>query len=172
MTAVETLTEWNAVGAAHAAAMILPCCGSVAWAEAMARARPIVAAQQLLSVASSIWSSLSASAWQEAFASHPRIGGNQAPRAHHRAAAWSASEQGDAQADATLSTALASANAAYEQRFGRIFLIRASGRNATEILAEALRRTKNTDAEELRETAEQQRQITELRLRRWLAEGA
>ena len=172
MTAVETLTDWNAVDPACAAAMILPCCGSVAWAEAMARARPIADAQQLLSVASSIWSSLPVSAWQEAFASHPRIGESKALRAHHRAAAWSASEQSEAQADATLANALASANAAYEQRFGRIFLLCASGRNATEILAEAKRRITNTDAEELRETAEQQRRITGLRLRRWLAEGA
>ena len=60
------------------------------------------------------------------------------------------------------------ANRRYEARFGRIFIICASGRSAREILAALEARMKNDDATELREAAEQQRQITVLRLKRWL----
>lgn len=172
MTAVDTLAHWNATDAASATEIILPCCGSRAWAESMSRARPVDDPEHLLALAGSIWYSLPLTAWQEAFESHPRIGKANGAPARGRSAAWSEAEQADAQSDETVAAALARANAAYEARFGRIFLICASGRSAKGILAEATRRMSNDDAEELRETVEQQRQITALRLRRWLAEGA
>jgi 2-oxo-4-hydroxy-4-carboxy-5-ureidoimidazoline decarboxylase len=70
--------------------------------------------------------------------------------------------------NASLQLFLAERIRLYEERFGRIFLICAAGKNAAEILAMLDRRMKNTDAAELLEAAEQQRQITQLRLRRWL----
>ena len=73
-----------------------------------------------------------------------------------------------ADADAALKAALADANREYEQRFNRIFIVCATGKSAQEIL-EILRRRFHNDAEtELHEAAEQQRQITEIRLRKWL----
>ena len=71
-------------------------------------------------------------------------------------------------ADDAAKLALKEANRRYEQRFGRIFIICASGRSAHEILAMLEARMKNDDAAEMREAAEQQRQITALRLKRWL----
>jgi 2-oxo-4-hydroxy-4-carboxy-5-ureidoimidazoline decarboxylase len=56
----------------------------------------------------------------------------------------------------------------YEQRFGRIFIICATGRSAEDILADLERRLKNDEEAELVEAVEQQRQITRLRLRKWL----
>ena len=64
--------------------------------------------------------------------------------------------------------ALAEANRSYEERFGRIFIVCASGKTSAEILAILKERMKNDATTELREAAEQQRQITQLRLRRWL----
>ena len=64
--------------------------------------------------------------------------------------------------------ALAEENRQYEERFGRIFIVCASGKSAAEILAILNDRLNNTPAAELLEAAEQQRQITQLRLRRWL----
>ena len=64
--------------------------------------------------------------------------------------------------------ALAEGNRQYEERFGRIFIVCASGKSAAEILAILNARMQNTIAAELLEAAEQQRQITQLRLRRWL----
>jgi 2-oxo-4-hydroxy-4-carboxy-5-ureidoimidazoline decarboxylase len=63
---------------------------------------------------------------------------------------------------------LAERNRQYEERFGRIFLVCANGKSAAEILTILDRRMKNTDTAELLEAAEQQRQIMQLRLRRWL----
>jgi 2-oxo-4-hydroxy-4-carboxy-5-ureidoimidazoline decarboxylase len=65
--------------------------------------------------------------------------------------------------------ALAEANREYEAKFGRIFLICASGKSTQQILAILRARMCNTAEQELREAVEQQRQITQLRLRRWLA---
>jgi 2-oxo-4-hydroxy-4-carboxy-5-ureidoimidazoline decarboxylase len=59
-------------------------------------------------------------------------------------------------------------NARYEARFGRIFIVCATGKSATGMLAILEQRMLNDDATELRATAEQQRQITQLRLKKWL----
>ena len=71
-------------------------------------------------------------------------------------------------ADEAAKVALKDANRRYEERFGRIFIICASGRSASEILTALEARMKNDDATELLEAAEQQRQITVVRLKRWL----
>jgi 2-oxo-4-hydroxy-4-carboxy-5-ureidoimidazoline decarboxylase len=65
-------------------------------------------------------------------------------------------------------TALADANKEYERRFKHIFIVCATGKSATQILEILQRRLKNSPEEELREAAEQQRQITQIRLRKWL----
>src|ERR1017187_3949230 len=82
---------------------------------------------------------------------------------------WSAQEQrnvGDAE-DA-VKNALGDANREYERRFNRIFIVCATGKSAPEILEILRRRLKNDAETELHEAAEQQRQITEIRLRKWL----
>jgi 2-oxo-4-hydroxy-4-carboxy-5-ureidoimidazoline decarboxylase len=66
--------------------------------------------------------------------------------------------------DASAADRLAAGNAAYEERFGRVFLIRAAGRDADEILAELERRLANTDDAERAETVDNLRQIALLRL--------
>ena len=64
--------------------------------------------------------------------------------------------------------ALAEANRRYEQQFGRIFIVCAKGRTSSDIIKVLEARMQNSAATEFREAAEQQRQITQLRLRRWL----
>ena len=82
---------------------------------------------------------------------------------------WSSQEQSAAMSpDEAVKEALAEANRRYQEKFGRIFIVCASGRSAAEILAILERRMQNSADVELREAAEQQRQITQLRLRRWL----
>ena len=83
--------------------------------------------------------------------------------------AWSGEEQRRAgTATKDVKSALAEANRVYEQRFGRIFIVCADGKSAPEILAILRRRLHNDDTTELREGTEQQRQITCLRLKKWL----
>jgi len=118
-----------------------------------------------------VWLALPEPAWREAFDSHPRIG-EQKPQGHATAESLqaSATEQSVAlSADETAKLALREANRRYEERFGRIFIICARGRSASEILTALEARMDNDHATGLREAGEQQRQITDLRLRRWLA---
>jgi OHCU decarboxylase len=164
------LTRWNLLSPDAAISQILPCCGSKAWAHAISARRPIADEDTLLRASSEIWRSLPPSDWLEAFHSHPRIGESRASKpASAQSLAWSAQEQRDVtNADAAAKAALADANREYEHRFNRIFIVCAIGKSALEILA-ILQRRLNNDAEtELHESAEQQRQITELRLKKWL----
>ena len=163
------LARWNTLDDASAAREILPCCGSRAWAAKLAAARPIADEASLIAASNSIWRALPKEAWQEAFASHPRIGEHK-PQSHATAESlrWSAEEQKAASHDALAQQALAEANRRYEQKFGRIFIICASGKTSAGILAALESRLRNDPSTELHEASEQQRQITELRLHRWL----
>ena len=161
--------RWNELDAEAAAREILPCCGSHAWAAAVAAQRPFVDAQQLFAASDRIWMALPEPDWREAFDSHPRIGQQHAPSATAQSLSWSSAEQRAAVSpDEAVKLALAEGNRQYEERFGRIFIVCAAGKSAEEILAILNTRMQNTAADELLEAAEQQRQITQLRLRRWL----
>lgn len=166
----ETLERWNRLAAPEAEKEILTCCGSPAWALTMASRRPIRDEAALLSASDEIWRGLSEADWMEAFRSHPRIGESRAERpAGGHSAAWSAQEQsGVAASEDAVKIALADGNREYEKRFGHIFIVCATGKSAPEVLSVLRRRLQNDAATELREAAEQQRQITQIRLKRWL----
>lgn len=165
----DALTHWNALSPDAAAQAILPCCGSRAWAHTMAEQRPIGSAEQLLEIAGEVWRGLPEEDWHEAFQSHPRIGERTAPpSATARSSAWSAEEQRSA-ATPDAAEQLASANLQYEQRFGRTFLICATGKSAPEILLALEQRLGNNAHTELQIAAEEQQRITQLRLQQWLA---
>jgi 2-oxo-4-hydroxy-4-carboxy-5-ureidoimidazoline decarboxylase len=166
----QVLEQWNTSDATTAEAAVLPCCGSHAWAAALTAMRPFANADELLAKSSEVWRALPEQAWQEAFDSHPRIGEQKAQgQATVESLKSSAQEQSVAlSADSEAKLALREANKSYEQRFGRIFILCASGRSASEILAALESRMSNDAATEILEAAEQQRQITALRLTRWL----
>jgi 2-oxo-4-hydroxy-4-carboxy-5-ureidoimidazoline decarboxylase len=126
----------------------------------------------LLSAADAIWRGLSAADWDEAFQSHPRIGDSaSAENLGTRSAKWSTEEQAHAAATSgSLRQALCDGNRAYESKFGRIFIICANGKSSADILAQLRRRLDNDEAAELLEAAEQQRQITQIRIQKWLME--
>lgn len=133
------------------------------WVAEVHAAGPYADLDALLAEASAAASPLSPGEIEEALAHHPRIGENasaDAPGADH-----SRREQASADAaDPGLAERMAAGNAAYERRFGRIFLIRALGRSRAEILAELDRRLTLDDAEELAVVGEQLREIAILRL--------
>jgi 2-oxo-4-hydroxy-4-carboxy-5-ureidoimidazoline decarboxylase len=166
----KVLARWNSLDLATAAREALPCCGSHAWATALASARPIADEPSLIETSASIWRNLPEKAWQEAFDSHPRIGQKKAQaHATEESLSWSAQEQRSALSeDDSAKLALEAANHRYERQFGRIFIVCASGKTSAEILTILEARMQNDAATELREAAEQQRQITQLRLHRWL----
>jgi OHCU decarboxylase len=173
------LTRWNRLPIDEAVRAILPSCGSMSWARGMVARRPLADEAALLAAANDTWRNLAQSDWMEAFQSHPRIGESRPSSLEPRSppvlsspdqsVKWSAQEQSNvADSDAAVKSALADANREYERRFDRIFIVCATGKSAPEILEILRRRLKHDAQTELQEAAEQQRQIMEIRLRKWL----
>jgi 2-oxo-4-hydroxy-4-carboxy-5-ureidoimidazoline decarboxylase len=167
----EVLTRWNRLAVQQAVKEILPCCSSAAWADGMVARRPFSNEATLLRASDEIWGSLPPEDWMEAFRSHPRIGESRAAEASQgKSAAWSEQEQQKvAEAGDAVKVALAEANRAYEKRFGHTFIVCATGRPGSEILEIVRRRLQNDKETELNEAAGQQRQITHIRLTKWLS---
>lgn len=167
----EKLAQWNQLPAEEAAQEIMACCGSAVWAKALASRRPLQDEAALLAASDEIWNHLQQQDWMEAFSRHPRIGERKAPPgAATQSAAWSAQEQQNVLGAAeAVQSALAEANLDYERRFGRVFIVCATGKSAPEMLEILRRRSCNDDATELREAAEEQRKITNIRLEKWLS---
>ena len=136
----------------------------------MSDARPFKDADALLHKADSVWWSLSEEDWLEAFRAHPKIGEQRAATAQsEQARSWSAQEQSAIQDAATeTKKALAARNREYEERFGFIFIVCATGKTSSEMLTILQERLPNDPAIELRVAAEEQRKITRLRLEKLL----
>ena len=179
------LEELNRMTEEKAEAALLACCGSRRWARALAARRPLQDKEQLLRAADGIWGSVGREDWLEAFRCHPRIGektippqrrpstslgaGRERREDAEKEAGWSEEEQAGARgASGETRAALAEANRAYEARFGYIFIVCATGKSAEEMLALLRQRLQNDPDAELRIAAEQQRQITHLRLEKLL----
>jgi OHCU decarboxylase len=158
----DALERLNAVSAEEAAALLLPCCGSRAWARRMAEGRPFGSLAEMKKRSDGIWWSLGPEDWREAFAAHPRIG--------EKGGRWSEQEQAGAQgADRETVTALVEANRLYESRFDHIFIVCATGKTAGEMLDLLRGRLGNDPEAELRVAAEEQGKITHLRLEKLLS---
>ena len=163
------IEHFNRISSAKARKALLDCCGSRRWAERMVAQRPFRSAAQMAEVADQTWTQLSREDWLEAFRHHPPIGGTrtngkQSPTARQ----WSAVEQSSAKADPEILAALAAANRAYQNTFGHVFLICASGKTSEEVLKNLEARLSNNRESELRIAAEEQRKITRLRLEKLL----
>lgn len=137
------------------------------WVEDVASHAPYDDFEHLLAVAYAEATPLAAEEITQAIAHHPRIG--EKPKGEGASQTMSRAEQGDA---TELADELAAGNAAYEKRFGRVFIIRAAGRSRAEILAELERRMQLDDATELIIVGEQLRDIALLRLKQLFTEGA
>jgi OHCU decarboxylase len=166
-----TLAGLNALPGDEATAALLGCCGSPRWAREMEMRRPFAEMDALLAAASEVWWALDPADWDDAFAAHPRIGERKAaPAQDARAAAWSAQEQSGAMsAGEDAAAALAEGNRAYEQRFGRIYIVCATGKTADQMLEILRQRLGNDDRAEQRVAAGEQAKITRLRLKKLLA---
>ena len=166
----EVLARWNVLETPAASEEILACCGSKTWVQRILDRRPFADETSLLITSDVIWQNLDVRDWLEAFKSHPRIGELRARvLAGKQSASWSIEEQKDvAIAGEQLKIALAEGNHAFEEKFGYIFIVCATGKSPGEILAILQRRLQNGRETELREAAEEQRQIMQLRLKKWL----
>ena len=142
------------------------CCGSARWVERMLKRRPFRSRDRLLSAARHEWATLDIADWLEAFSQHPAIGDRAALAARFPDTAHlSEREQaGVTSAGEDVLSALAADNAAYQERFGHIFIICASGLTAERMLAALRARLSNDPGTELRTAVEEQAKITALRL--------
>jgi 2-oxo-4-hydroxy-4-carboxy-5-ureidoimidazoline decarboxylase len=164
------LAAWNKADEATALEAMLACCGAKRWAAAMVAMRPIGTLPQLTATADRVWSTMQEADWLEAFACHPRIGVRK-NNTTGQSAAWSRQEQSQTRsANDRVLTELAKGNQLYEQRFGFTYIVCATGKNAEEMLEILKRRLASTREIELREAAEQQRKIMQIRLGKWLVE--
>ncbi len=165
------LEGWNKASESDALSAMIACCGAKRWAMAMVALRPIESVVELSLAADRIWSTMGEPDWMEAFACHPRIGERKAPGASTKSQAWSRQEQSSAEdGEAAVMAELAAGNQLYEERFGFTYIVCATGKSAEEMLGILNRRLASERAAELREAAEQQRQITQIRLGKWLVE--
>jgi OHCU decarboxylase len=134
----------------------------------MVKKRPYKSLEDLVQKGRDAWAKATESDILEAFAAHPRIG-QTAPQGHASAQSlsWSGGEQAKVtQASERQKKRLAAANAAYEKKFGRIYIVCATGKTAEEMTSIAEKRLKNGPAKELKVAAAEQGKITELRLRK------
>lgn len=187
----DRLTWFNELPAGAAQQALLDCCAAPDWAAQMAAARPFASAQAAIRRSSAIVGALTVSDLADALAGHPRIGerpgasggtpsvapyyragsSNEAP-IRDRAVGWSTQEQAGVDAkDATTRQALAEANQLYEQRFGHIYLVCATGRTGAELLDVLHNRLQNEPEDEWQVVRAELQKINALRLQQILVES-
>jgi 2-oxo-4-hydroxy-4-carboxy-5-ureidoimidazoline decarboxylase len=165
------LASLNSLSANEAQSELLKCCGSKRWAERLCAEWPFEGLDDLNAKADRVWWSLEPGDWLEAFLSHPKIGEKKAAAAtSEQSKQWSAAEQAGIGAVASTLATLAELNQKYEDKFGYIFIVCASGKSSDEMLAILRSRLENDGEEELRIAAAEQAKITRLRLSK-LVEG-
>ena len=163
------LTDFNQAPPHRALAMLEQCARIPSWSAALVAARPVADRNSLL-----VEADRSAHGWTPeqvgaALSDHPRIGGQRS--SYDALTLLSTGEQSGVADDDETRDRLAAGNAAYEARFGRIFLIRATGRDQDEVLAELGRRLTNDDLTEWVETSRELREIALLRLAQEVVQG-
>jgi 2-oxo-4-hydroxy-4-carboxy-5-ureidoimidazoline decarboxylase len=146
----------------EAVAELMTCCAVRSWAAQMSGLRPFPDEAALVTTGGKLAEQLSWPEVFEALSAHPRIG--QRVAAQTKEAQWSRQEQSGVSAGSQ--EALINGNIAYEERFGHIFLICATGLSGDQMLAELTRRLENDAAQEQIEVRQELAKIVELRLRK------
>lgn len=164
------LQDLNKMARSVAVEELMKCCGSLNWATRLVDERPFHDIDSLLRASDRIWLALNEADWLEAFSHHPKIGERRAAReVHADARRWSEEEQAGAKmAPEETLLELINANHEYERKFGFIFIVCATGKTTEEMLNLLKERLRNDTDKELRIACEEQRRITNLRLRKLL----
>jgi 2-oxo-4-hydroxy-4-carboxy-5-ureidoimidazoline decarboxylase len=161
-----TIAEFDHLDIIEKKALLQSCCGSNTWVNNMLTALPAEDLVDLLEIAEEQWYLCHQSDWQEAFSHHPKIGDIETLKEKFAATAqWAEGEQASVKeaSEQTLQQ-LAEGNQAYEQRFGYIFIVCATGKSADEMLHALQQRLYNNPEVEIQIAMEEQLKITKLRL--------
>ncbi|GGY36912.1 OHCU decarboxylase [Bacterioplanes sanyensis] len=167
-----TLDEFNQLTDEQARVQLLSCCAAERWADAMLAQRPFASLHTLCEQAESIWQHLTEADYLQAFEAHPKIGDVSSLREKYaNTKAIAANEQSGAQqaSEQTLQR-LSELNHSYEQKFGFIFIVFATGKSAQQMLALLEQRIDNERDQEVANAAANQMQITDLRLKKLIQE--
>jgi len=162
-----TIKTLNGLDSSEAAAQFNLCCGATNWIKIMNQSRPFQNKNEVYQQAESIWLSLSSEDWLEAFTHHPKIGNiNSLRKKFQNTKSISKNEQSGVN-NATESTLknLAESNQLYEDKFGFIFIVCATGKSSDEMLALIKMRLNNNAKIEMQNAAKEQNNITQLRLK-------
>ena len=165
-----SLQTLNEADEAEATRLLAQCCSSQSWISSLVSARPFASVSALSTAADAVWAGLAEMDFLEAFEGHPKIGDvSSLKQMYADSKQLAAREQSavDTASDEVIA-ALAAGNRAYENKFGFIFIVCASGKSATEMLGLLQARLPSTRAQELLSAAEEQRKIFQLRLEKML----
>jgi 2-oxo-4-hydroxy-4-carboxy-5-ureidoimidazoline decarboxylase len=162
------LAAFNEADDQQAREQLLTCLDAPGWAERVLAGRPYADLGELAAAMGAASATLDEADLAQALARHPRIG-ERADESLHDAAHSAREQSGVDSEDADLARRLAEGNRAYEERFGRVFIVRAAGRTGPEILDHLRLRLDNTDEAERAATIDQLTQIAVLRMREALS---
>ncbi len=166
-----TLDELNRLDEEKATQAFTQCCAAQRWVERMVIDRPFESLNEMLEISDRIWEECDFDDYLEAFEGHPRIGDVESlAMKYANTKGWAGGEQkGVEGADASVIQRLADGNKSYEEKFGHIFIVCATGKSAAEMLALLEARMGNPPEYEINVAAEEQNKITRLRLKKLLA---
>lgn len=163
-----TIAELNQLDANVLREEFTKCCGASAWTNGMILRRPFATKDALLKAADEVWNETNENDWLEAFLHHPKIGDLKSlEKKFATTSKLAGSEQASVNsASQDVLEALAKGNAAYENKFGFIFIVCATGKSASEMLELLNTRIHNDKQTELKIAAAEQHKITHLRLQK------
>lgn len=166
-----TINELNNLPENDRKTELRKCCGAENWVEKMNAVFPVQSEADLFAEAEETWFSCSETDWREAFEHHPKIGDiSSLKEKFANTGKWAANEQaGVNNTSEDVLKALAEGNKAYEEKFGYIFIVCATGKTAEEMLALLQQRLPNSPEAEIKIAMGEQNKITKIRLEKLLA---
>jgi 2-oxo-4-hydroxy-4-carboxy-5-ureidoimidazoline decarboxylase len=160
-----TIADFDHLDKEEKKKLLFPCCGSSAWVNKMLTIPPVEDLVDLEEEAEEKWYECSEADWKEAFSHHPKIGDMSSLREKFAKDQWAEGEQSSVkQASEEVLRSLTEGNKLYEEKFGYIFIVCATGRSAEEMLGMMTARLHNSPADEIQIAMEEQLKITKLRL--------
>jgi len=166
-----TLYDLNHLSLSQRTEALMQCCGSTVWADKMSDIFPVPDADTLIKYAEGVWFACEEKDWLEAFSHHPKIGNLESlQKKFSNTAQWASGEQSLVNtASNEVLEALAQGNNLYEEKFGYIFIVSATGKSATEMLIILQSRLDNDPKDEIKIAMREQNKITRLRLEKLLS---
>ena len=162
------LAAFNAMDEDAARAAMLVCLDVPRWADDVVAGRPYAGIGDVEAAMAAASATITDAELEQALARHPRIG-ERADAQKHDAAHSTREQSGVDHSDADLARRLEEGNRAYEERFGRVFIVRAAGRSGADILEHLRHRLDNSDELERAATIDQLTQIAVLRMKEALS---